>query len=120
MKKILIVDDQPSIAMVLEDILEDADYNIITAANGELGISKAKSEKPDLIIMDVMMPVKDGITAIRELRAIPDFQTIPIFILSAKGGTHDENLVNELKISGFLQKPFSPGIILEQIEKALS
>lgn len=119
MKKILIVDDQPSIAMVLGDILEEGDYEIINAVNGEMGIAKAKSEKPDLIIMDIMMPVKDGITAIRELRAMDGFKTIPIFILSAKGGARDENLAEELKINGFIQKPFSPGVILEEISKAL-
>lgn len=120
MKKILIVDDQPSIAMVLGDILEEGDFQIVNAVNGEVGIAKAKSEKPDLIIMDIMMPVKDGITAIRELRAMEEFKELPIFILSAKGGAHDENLVQELKISGFIHKPFSPGVILEEIQKALS
>lgn len=119
MKKILIVDDQASMAMVLGDILEEGEFEVITAVNGEMGISKAKSEKPDLIIMDIMMPVKDGITAIRELRGMEEFKDIPIFILSAKGGTHDANLVGELKINGFLQKPFSPGVILEEIAKAL-
>ncbi len=120
MKKILIVDDQASIAMVLEDILEDGDYAVIKAPNGEIGIKKTIEEKPDLILMDIMMPVKDGITAIRELRAMPEFQKVPIFIISAKGGTHDEIQMKELKISGFIQKPFSPSIILEEIEMALS
>jgi CheY-like chemotaxis protein len=120
MKKILIVDDQPSIAMVLEDILEDGDYEIVKAPNGEIGIKKAMEEKPDIILMDIMMPVKDGITAIRELRAMPEFQNTPIFIISAKGGTHDESLVQELKIRGFISKPFSPGVILDEIAKALA
>lgn len=119
MKKILIVDDQVSIAMILGDILEE-EFKVITAANGQIGINKAKQEKPDLIVMDIMMPVKDGITAIRELRAMEEFQNTPIFILSAKGGAHDANLVEELRISGFIGKPFSPGIILEEIKKALA
>ncbi len=119
MKKILIVDDQASIAMVLEDILEEGNYEVINAVNGEMGIAKTKSEKPDLIMMDIMMPVKDGITAIREIRAMDEFKDTPIFILSAKGGSHDDNLVKELKISGFIQKPFSPGVILEEIQKVL-
>jgi DNA-binding response OmpR family regulator len=119
MKKVLIVDDQPSIATVLGDILEDANFEIINAVNGEVGISKAKSEKPDLILMDIMMPIKDGFTAIRELRAMDEFKNTPIFILSAKGESRDENLLKELNISGFINKPFSPGIILEEIENAL-
>ncbi|MCE9499848.1 MAG: response regulator, partial [Leptospira sp.] len=73
MKKILIVDDQPSMAMVLGDILEGKNFQIVTAVNGEAGIAKAKELKPDLIIMDIMMPVKDGITAITELRSIDEF-----------------------------------------------
>lgn len=120
MKKILIVDDQVSIANILRDIFEDADFQVITASNGDLGIKKAIEQKPDLIVMDIMMPVKDGITAIRELREMEDFKNIPIFILSAKGGTQDENLVAGLDIRGFIKKPFSPGVIVEEIKRALA
>ncbi|MDX1960568.1 MAG: response regulator [Leptospiraceae bacterium] len=120
MKKILIVDDQPSIANVLGDILEEGNFEVINAVNGEAGIAKAKSEKPDLIVMDIMMPIKDGITAIRELRELDEFKNIPIFILSAKGEMRDENLIKELKVIGFINKPFSPTIILEEIEKVLA
>jgi DNA-binding response OmpR family regulator len=120
MKKILLVDDQVSMATALSDILEDGDYEIFTANNGEVGIRKAKEIKPDLIIMDIMMPVMDGITAIKELKKMDEFKNTPIFILSAKGGTHDENLVNELGINGYIHKPFSASVILEEVEKVLS
>ncbi|MBK8398982.1 MAG: response regulator [Leptospiraceae bacterium] len=119
MKKILIVDDQVSIATILGSILKAGNFEIINAVNGEAGIQKAKELKPDLIIMDIMMPVKDGITAIKELREMEDFKNIPIFILSAKGGSHDTNLVEELGVCGLLKKPFSPGIILAEVKKAL-
>jgi two-component system response regulator/two-component system chemotaxis response regulator CheY len=119
MKKILIVDDQASMAMVLADILEEGNFQVFTAVNGELGVKKAKELKPDLIVMDIMMPVKDGLTAIRELRELDEFKKIPIFILSAKGGSHDANVVKELDIKGFVHKPFSPGQILDEIKAAL-
>ena len=120
MKKILIVDDQPSMAMLLSEILEDENCQVVAASNGERGIARAKEFKPDIILMDIMMPVKDGITAIRELRALPEFKNTPIFILSAKGDTHTADLVQELDISGYIHKPFSPSKILEAINKNLT
>lgn len=119
MNKILIVDDQPSIATVLTDILEDGGFEVFTAQNGEVGIKRAKELKPDVILMDIMMPVKDGLTAITELREMDEFKNTPIFIVSAKGGSHDPNLVAKLKISGYLTKPFSPGIIIDEIKASL-
>ncbi len=107
-------------AMLLREILEDDNIQIVSAANGELGIKKALEFKPDLIIMDIMMPVKDGITAIKELRTMPEFNDTPIFILSAKGSGHDENLVKELNIRGYLHKPFSAGQIFDEVTRALS
>lgn len=120
MKKILVVEDQAAMVKVLTEILIGEGYLVFSAANGELGIQKAKSEIPDLIIMDVMMPVKNGIDAIRELRNDPLFTKIPIIVLTAKGGWNDKYTAFEAGANALIAKPFSPGEILSEINKLLN
>ncbi|MCB1191241.1 MAG: response regulator [Leptospiraceae bacterium] len=120
MKKILIVDDQAPMAKILGDILKKGNFEIHFAVNGQLGINKAIELKPDLIMMDIMMPVKTGIEAIKELKDMSEFQNTPMYLVSGKGGTRDVNLVKELGINGFIAKPFTPSIILEEIIKVLA
>lgn len=119
-KKILIVDDQISVVKIVSDVLKKGDYEIITAANGQLGIDSAKENKPDLIIMDIMMPVKTGLEAIQEIKEMDDIKSIPILVLTAKGGGNDLETAMNLGASGFLSKPFSPRAILEEVDRLLS
>ena len=88
-KIILIIDDQAPMVKILADIIKKENYKIATASNGLLGIRKAIEVSPDLIIMDVMMPVKNGIDAILELREMDQFKKTPIIVLTAKGGLND-------------------------------
>lgn len=118
-KKILVVDDQISVVKIVSDVLKKGDYEIITAANGQLGIDSAIANKPDLIIMDIMMPIKTGIEAIKEIKQIDEVKNIPILVLTAKGGGSDLDTVMSLGASGFLAKPFSPRAILEEVSKLL-
>jgi DNA-binding response OmpR family regulator len=120
MNKILIVDDQAPMVKILSDILKKENYQISIAANGQLGIKKALEINPDLIIMDIMMPVKNGIDAIKELRALDSFKTIPIIVLTAKGGLNDYQTALDAGASSFMAKPFSPGEIIEEVKKLLT
>jgi CheY-like chemotaxis protein len=119
MKKLLIVDDQASMVKILTDIFKRENFEIFTASNGQEGIDRAKETKPDLIIMDIMMPIKTGIEAIQELRAIPEFSQTKIFTLTAKGGTYDSDQAIAAGANGFLSKPFSPSGIVQEIKKAM-
>lgn len=119
MKKILIVDDQVAMIKILSEILSKENFKICTAPNGLLGIKKAIEEKPDLIIMDVMMPVKNGIDAIREIRQISELKLTPVIVLTAKGGLNDSQMVFDVGANSFLPKPFSPGEIISEVKKYL-
>ena len=118
-KKILIVDDQISVVKIVSDVLKKGEYEIITAANGQLGIESAIANKPDLIIMDIMMPVKTGLEAIKEIKQIDSVKSIPILVLTAKEGGNDLDSALSLGASGFLAKPFSPRAILDEVSRLI-
>lgn len=117
MKKILIIEDQAPMAKILSDILKKEKFETFTAVNGQAGIDKALEVRPDLVITDIMMPVKTGWDVLKELRAVPDFEKTPIFIITAKGGAGDSKTAADAGASGFINKPFSPSQIVEEIKK---
>jgi DNA-binding response OmpR family regulator len=119
-KKILLIDDQAPMLKILTEILKKGDFEIFTAINGKIGIERAIEIKPDLIIMDLMMPVMTGLEALVELKKMIEFKSTPIFILTAKGSSSDSKIVLEAGATKFIPKPFSPGIILDEIQKVLN
>ncbi|MBE7413089.1 MAG: response regulator [Leptospiraceae bacterium] len=120
MKKILIVDDQPQISRILTDILVSEGFQVEVARNGAIGVAKTIEIKPDLIFMDIMMPVKDGFEATREIRNIKEFESTPIVFLTAKGQSSDREKAIEVGGNEFITKPFSPKKILEVVKSILS
>ncbi|MCB1308935.1 MAG: response regulator [Leptospiraceae bacterium] len=118
-KKILIVDDQPNVRTVLAEMFKNQGYLVETAENGEVGIQKAREYQPELLIMDIMMPVKDGLSAAREIKADPDLQSIPILFLTARGQKQDEENARAAGADGFITKPFSPRRIMETVSSML-
>lgn len=114
-KKILIVDDEPDILEILEYNLKNEGYDTILAKDGEEGLQKAKQYKPDLIILDVMMPIKNGMEVCKLLRSLPEFnQTIIIFLTAV----NDEfSHVKGLESGGddFISKPVTPKILVTKV-----
>ncbi len=88
-KKVLIVDDSPTERFFLTDLLRKQGYDVLTADSGELGIAVAKTEKPDLILMDVVMPGLNGFQATRQLSRNPETQAIPVIMCTTKGQETD-------------------------------
>lgn len=88
-KKVLIVDDSPTERFFLTDLLRKQGYDVLTADSGELGIAVAKTEKPDLILMDVVMPGLNGFQATRQLSRNPETQAIPVILCTTKGQETD-------------------------------
>jgi DNA-binding response OmpR family regulator len=88
-KKVLIVEDDKSLADVLEIALKEAEFNVIRADNGQAGLELLKSQIPDLVILDLMMPVMDGKTMLAKLREIPDFKYLPVIVLTNAGDTEN-------------------------------
>lgn len=82
-QKILIIDDEPDIVMYLTTLLEDHDYNVVSASDGQAGLELAKKEIPDLMCLDIMMPKKTGVTLYQEIKTDPDLKQIPCIIISA-------------------------------------
>lgn len=84
-RKILIVEDEEALAGALEDEFKNEGFIVIKAENGELGLEKAKLEKPDVILLDLLMPVMDGQTMLRRLREIDEFRNLPVVVLTNNG-----------------------------------
>ncbi len=106
-ERILIADDEPNILMLTGIMLEDAGYEVIRAKNGTQAVEKALSEKPDLVITDVVMPEKDGFEVTREIRAHEETAQIPIIILSAMGDEFNKITGFEGGADDYVTKPFN-------------
>lgn len=117
--KILVVDDEVYILHILDFSLGAEGFEVITANNGELAIEKAKQEKPDLIILDIMMPVLDGYETCRRLKKLPETKETPVVLLTAKGRDVDRKLGFEVGAIDYIVKPFSPNSLIERIEEIL-
>ena len=120
MKKILIVDDHKEIRKLVELTLRVEDYQILQAKNGEEAIKIVKAEKPDMIIMDVVMPGKiDGIETTRILKNDPDAKVCPIIMLTAKGEAEDVKRGMDAGANDYFTKPFSPLELIKKVEEIL-
>ncbi len=118
-QKILVIDDDPNLLRLIELILRRAQYNVITSTTGEVGIERARTEQPDLILMDVMLPGIDGFQAVTQIRQIPECAATPIVFLSASDST--EFKVRGLRGGGsdYITKPLKTGELLARIEAHL-
>lgn len=121
MKKILIVDDEPGIRELVEMTLGVDEYEILKAENGQKAIEIAKAEKPDLTIMDVIMPGDiDGLQATRILKSDPETRKGTIIILSAKGEESEREQGRDAGADDYFTKPFSPLALIKKVEKVLA
>ena len=119
-KRILIIDDDDDIREVAALTLEMvAGWNVLTANSGTHGIQRAQEEKPDAILLDVMMPGMDGPTTFQELQKIPETAKIPVILLTAKVQGADQKRFAGLGVAGVLFKPFDPLTLAQQMSDAL-
>jgi len=120
MEKILIADDHYEVRELLKDTLEKKNREIHFAENGRKAVKMAKEEKPDIIIMDIMMPGRiNGLEAAQLIKAEEQSKHCKIIILSAKGKDRDKINALEAGASAYIEKPFSPVDLLEKIESLL-
>lgn len=117
--KILIVDDDSNIRQIAQISLED-DWDVVPAASGSEAIELARSENPDLILLDRMMPGMDGLETLFRLRQIPETANIPVIFLTAKVLTQDMNSYAGLQVVGVLPKPFNPMSLPNDIRTLLT
>ena len=116
MKKILLIEDNNEIRENTAEILSLADYDVITAANGKIGVELAQDQSPDLIICDIMMPELDGYGVLHILSKKPETASIPFIFLTAKTEKSDIRKGMELGADDYLTKPFDDNELLNAIE----
>lgn len=114
--KVLVVDDEEYIQHILNFSFGAEGYEVITAADGAEAIEKAISEKPDIIVLDIMMPKMDGYQACKKLKSDPQTKSIPVILLTAKGRDIDRRLGSDAGADDYVVKPFSPGRLIERVE----
>src|SRR3989440_9372851 len=116
MKKILIIEDEATIAQLIRLYLEQANYQVLTAADGVAGLELHARERPDLVILDLMLPVMDGMEVCRRIRA---WANTPILMLTARQGEEDRIAGLELGADDYLVKPFSPREVVSRVKAIL-
>jgi len=124
MAKILVVDDDPDFVEATSLVLEPNGYEVISAANGSEGLAKVQDERPDLVILDIMMAsVLDGLSMSRRMQEIPELRRIPILMVTSIANTDYAVLFptdEYIHIDGFMSKPISPDKLLSAIERLLT
>ena len=119
MAKILVVDDDKDIVDIIRYAVSKDKHEVLEALNGKEGLARAAAEKPDLIILDIMMPEMDGLTVSTRLAAEPATKNIPVIILTAKGRMRAA-FVATPNVQQFMDKPFEPSVLLEEINTILA
>ncbi len=117
--KVLVVDDEVYILHILDFSLGAEGFDVITAADGEQALARARSERPDLIVMDIMMPRLDGYETCRRLKSDPVTKEIPILLLSARGREEDRKRGMEVGADDYMTKPFSPNKLIARVTEML-
>ena len=117
--RILVVDDEIYIVHILDFSLGMEGYEVLTALDGEQALEKARAEKPDLIVLDIMMPKLDGYETCQRLKADPEVKDVPVILLSAKGRNVDQKVGFEVGADDYITKPFSPRKLVERINAIL-
>jgi len=117
--KVLIIDDEPELMEMVSLRLEANDYQVISACDGQEGLDKARSEKPDLIILDLMLPKIEGYKVCRLLKFDERYKHIPIILFTARALQSDIKLGAEVGADAYITKPFEPDMLLARVSELL-
>jgi two-component system cell cycle response regulator DivK len=119
-KRILVVEDQEDNRQILRDLLANAGYEMIEAEDGQQALDQAAKHRPDLILMDIQLPVMDGYEATRRIKADPNLNAIPIIVVTSYALSGDEEKARGAGCDAYVAKPYSPRALLAQIREYLS
>lgn len=119
-KKIVVIDDEKDIIQLLSLELKAAGYEVVTACDGEAGLALIRAQRPDLVLLDLMMPKKDGFEVLEALRRDAVTRNIPVFLLTAKSSDHDIERGLQLGIEDYIVKPFHGELLVKRIGRLLS
>jgi two-component system, cell cycle response regulator DivK len=115
-KCILVVEDQEDNRQILRDLLTSGGFDMIEADNGADAITAAETNRPDLILMDIQLPILDGYEATRRIKANPDLKSIPIIVVTSYALSGDEDKARRAGCDDYVAKPFSPRALLAKIK----
>lgn len=119
-KKILIVDDEPNIVISLEFLMEQSGYEVAIARNGEEALEKIASFEPDLVLLDIMLPLLNGFEVCQRIRENPQWNRTKVIMLSAKGREIDVSKGIALGADAYVTKPFSTKDLIAQVQRLLA
>ena len=118
-KRILVIEDMEDNRRILRDLLTNAGFDLIEAVDGEKGIVAAAEHRPDLILMDIQLPIVDGYEATRRIKANPELRHIPIIAVTSYALSGDEAKTREAGCDGYVAKPYSPRQLLAKVREFL-
>ena len=119
-KRILVIEDTEDNRQIIRDLLTSAGFEMIEAVTGEEGVAMAAQHKPDLILMDIQLPVIDGYEATRRIKAIPELRAIPVIAVTSYALAGDEQKTRDAGCDGYVAKPFSPRQLLAKVREFLA
>ncbi|KAA0218827.1 MAG: response regulator [Lautropia sp.] len=115
--RVLIAEDEPNIVESLSFVLGREGFEVSAALDGQSALERLRTDPPDLMILDVMLPRVNGFEVLKQAKADPALRSIPVIVLTAKGQVHDRRMAEELGVDGFMTKPFSNREIVEQVRR---
>ena len=118
-ERILVIEDQEDNRIILRDLLTSVGYEVIEALNGQDGVTLAETEKPDLILMDIQLPIMDGYEATRRIKGNPSLNSIPVIAVTSYALGGDEAKAAAAGCDGYVTKPFSPRALLAKVREFL-
>ena len=119
-RRILCIEDEPEMIDLIRLILERKGFEVLGAVGGQEGLEVVRSEKPDLVLLDLMMPDVDGWEVYRQMKADKEVQDIPVIVVTAKAQSIDKVLgLHIAKVDDYVTKPFGPGDLLESVNRVL-
>jgi two-component system, cell cycle response regulator DivK len=118
-ERILVVEDQPDNRQIMRDLLTSAGYELIEAEDGEAGVRLAREHRPDLILMDIQLPVLDGYEATRRIKGDPELRSIPIVVVTSYALSGDDEKARAAGCDAYVAKPFSPRHLLATVRQFL-
>ncbi|MCC6870362.1 MAG: response regulator [Burkholderiales bacterium] len=115
--RVLIAEDEPHIVESLSFVLQREGFAVVSVLDGEAALRYLRSQAPDLVILDLMLPRMNGFEVLKAVKADPALQAIPVLILTAKGQAHDRRMAEEIGADSFMTKPFSNRDIVAQVRR---